>query len=208
LGARAASAWDRAGEDGNRASFRYHDRAFKRDAVKLLPGQYYATGDDLVLTTVLGSCVSACLRDTVAAVGGMNHFMLPEGDPGIGGSARYGSFAMEILVNELLKIGARRDRLEAKVFGGGRVLRGMGANNVGDRNVRFVRNYLALESIPIVAEDLGDDYARKLCFIPLSGQVFMRRLGIDHAQKTLESERAYGQRLRTAPVQGEVELFG
>src|SRR3954470_4591854 len=112
----------------------YYDRTFDCDAAKILPGEYYYTGKDMLIVTVLGSCVSACIRDRVSGIGGMNHFMLPDGgdasNPLISASARYGTYAMEVLINELLKSGARRENLEAKVFGGGNVLRGLTALNV------------------------------------------------------------------------------
>ena len=103
---------------------RYHDKAFGCEAVKILPGEYFATDGDMALVTVLGSCVAACLRDPVAGVGGMNHFMLPRDDTSgaLSRSARYGAYAMEVLINQLMRMGARRERLEAKVFGGGNVL--------------------------------------------------------------------------------------
>lgn len=207
MNASARSAWH--DDQDSRATIRYHDRVFRCEAVKLLPGEYYTTGEPLALVTVLGSCVSACLRDPVAGVGGMNHFMLPFSELGerAGTSARYGSFAMEILVNDLLKQGARRGRLEAKIFGGGNVLRGFTVNHVGERNIAFVREYLRTEGIPIVAEDVGVKHARKLCYVPTSGKAFVRRIEGTVAGAELASERAYGKRLSTAPVEGQVELF-
>ena len=103
----------------------YFDRYFNVEAAKILPGEYFVTGRDMVLVTVLGSCVAACIRDRISGIGGMNHFMLPDsgGDrsnPLVGASMRYGSYAMEILINQLIKLGASRASLEAKVFGGGR----------------------------------------------------------------------------------------
>ena len=109
---------------------RYFDPHFKVDTAKILPGEYYATNKDMALVTVLGSCVSACLRDRESGIGGMNHFMLPDegklvGSHGnISAGGRYGVHAMELLINQILKLGGRRDRLEAKVFGGGNVLQG------------------------------------------------------------------------------------
>jgi chemotaxis protein CheD len=151
----------------------YYDRTFDRDAAKILPGEYYFTGKDMLIVTVLGSCVSACIRDRVTGVGGMNHFMLPDGgadsDSPVSASMRYGTYAMEILINDLLKAGARRENLEAKVFGGGNVLRGFIAINVGERNAQFVRDYLKAEGIRIVAEDLNDVHPRKVYFFPRAG---------------------------------------
>jgi chemotaxis protein CheD len=203
-----ASGWHTDGSQ-MRATMRYYDRLFQRTAVKVLPGEYYVTDEDIALVTVLGSCVSACLRDADAGVGGMNHFMLPasESDSLVGASARYGNYAMELLVNDLLKLGAKRHRLEAKVFGGGQVLAGFTSNHVGARNVTFVRQYLQTERIYVAADDLGDIYARKVCYLPRAGQAFVRRLDSSLATDDLASETAYGRRLRQAPKQGEIELF-
>ena len=124
----------------------YFDRTFDCDAAKILPGEFYFTGKDMLIVTVLGSCVSACIRDRVSGVGGMNHFMLPDSggdvDNPVSASMRYGTYAMEVLINELLKAGAKRENMEAKVFGGGNVLRGFTAINVGQRNAQFVLDYL------------------------------------------------------------------
>ena len=124
------------------ASFFYADHHFQYDAVKVLPGEYFVSGDELVIMTVLGSCIAACIWDGKARIGGMNHFMLPDGD-GADGSGRYGSYAMELLINEMLKLGARRETMQAKVFGGGQVMAGFTTMNVGERNTKFVLDYLA-----------------------------------------------------------------
>ncbi|ARP83792.1 chemotaxis protein CheD [Bordetella genomosp. 9] len=161
-----------------RATRHYFDSAFNYQAVKVLPNEYYVTGDDLMITTVLGSCVAACIRDPQTGVGGMNHFMLPEGDSQSPASAtmRYGAFAMEVLINEVLKAGAARERLQAKVFGGGAVLEAMQQMNIGERNGQFVLNYLAMENIPVLARDLGDVYARRISFFPRDGRVMVRKM--------------------------------
>lgn len=202
----SASSWEEQVEPGG--NIRYEDRQFNCSAVKLLPGEYHATGDDIMLVTLLGSCVSACLRDPLAGVGGMNHFMLPESEMGAETvSARYGSYAMEVLINELLKRGAVRTRLEAKVFGGGNVLKGFTSMNVGARNIEFARAYLRAERLPIVGEDLGDNCPRKIHFFPASGRVLVKRLAPAFASAELTQERAYSVRLQKQPVQGDVELF-
>lgn len=203
---RAHSGWE--GGDA-RAKLNYFDRHFQKMAMKLLPGEYFVTDEDIALVTVLGSCVAACLRDPQTGVGGMNHFMLPavESSGMAAASARYGSYAMELLVNDLLKHGARRERIEAKVFGGGQVLAGFTTNHVGARNVAFVREYLKTERIYVAAEDLGDTYARKVCYLPHSGQAFMRRIESTQVSADLATERAYGTRLGSETLQGDVELF-
>ena len=203
-----ADAWASSGAAGDGwASFRYQDRQFERPGVKLLPGEFYVSGEDIVLTTVLGSCVAACIRDPRLGIGGMNHFMLPDGELGGGSSARYGSFAMEVLINELLKAGACRSGLEAKVFGGGAVLRSFTDSHVGQRNAQFVLDYLKAERIPVLAQDLGDTCPRKVFFLPTEGRVMVRRLSTTLATRDLADESAYRSRITTAPVSGGVELF-
>ncbi|HZW11861.1 MAG TPA: chemoreceptor glutamine deamidase CheD [Noviherbaspirillum sp.] len=188
----------------------YYDRTFDCDAAKILPGEYYFTCKDMVIVTVLGSCVSACIRDRVTGIGGMNHFMLPDGgdaDSPVSASMRYGTYAMEVLINDLLKAGARRENLEAKVFGGGNVLRGFVAINVGERNAQFVRDYLRAENIRVVAEDLNDIYPRKVYFFPRSGKVLVKKLRQLNNNTLVNREQDYASRLQTSPVAGPVELF-
>src|SRR3546814_1960383 len=122
---RSDSAWAGTESYGAISGRRYRDRDLGNDAIKILPGEFQVTSEDIVLVTLLGSCVSACLRDPLAGVGGINHLMLPEAEALGSSSARYGAYAMAVLINELLKRGARRERLEAKVFGGGKVIKGM-----------------------------------------------------------------------------------
>ncbi|MDR3482723.1 MAG: chemoreceptor glutamine deamidase CheD [Burkholderiaceae bacterium] len=189
----------------------YYDRTFDRDAAKILPGEYYFTGKDMLIVTVLGSCVAACIRDRVSGVGGMNHFMLPDGggdaDSPVSASMRYGTYAMEVLINDVLKAGARRENLEAKVFGGGNVLRGFIAINVGERNAQFVRDYLRAENIRIVAEDLNDIHPRKVYFFPRTGKVLVKKLKQMNNNTLVNREQDYASRLQTSKVSGDVELF-
>jgi chemotaxis protein CheD len=187
----------------------YFDRAFQTEAAKILPGEYYVTGRDMLLVTVLGSCVSACMRDPKTGIGGMNHFMLPEGDPHnpLSESARYGGYAMEVLLNQLIKMGASRSRLEAKVFGGGAVMRGFTLHNVGERNSDFVLEYLEAERIRVVAQDLRDIYPRKVYYFPNSGRVLVKKLKQVHNNTIVQREEEYGSRLKKSEVSGEVELF-
>lgn len=188
----------------------YFDRTFNKESVKILPGEYYATARPMLIVTVLGSCVAACIRDRTSGIGGMNHFMLPNvndnGEP-VNASARYGTFAMEILINQLLKMGARRQNMEAKVFGGGNVLKGFTVANVGERNSLFVREFLIAEKIPIVAEDLLDIYPRKVYFFPDTGKVLVKKLKKIHNDTILQREQEYNMRLRTEKVSGDVDLF-
>lgn len=188
------------------APIRYYDQHFKREAVKILPGEYYVTTQDMLIVTVLGSCVSVCLRDKRTGIGGMNHFMLPgESDSNgraLGSSARYGSYATEILIDHLLQLGAQRQNLEAKVFGGGRVLSGFTVNQVGDRNAEFVLDYLRNEKIPIIAQDLIDIYPRKIYFFPASGRVLVRKLKTLHNDTIAEREIEYQRKLANEKIVG------
>ena len=190
----------------------YFDRNFDTNAAKVLPGEYYATGKDMLLVTVLGSCVAACIRDSQNGIGGMNHFMLPDGGTDENNptstSARYGSYAMEILINQITKMGARRANLEAKVFGGGNVLAGLTVANVGERNAEFVLKFLATEKIRIAARDLIDIYPRKVYYFPKTGKVMVKKLRTVHTTTIFEREKDYGSRLKKTCGGGEVELFG
>lgn len=189
----------------------YYDRYFKTEAVKILPGEYYVSARELLMVTVLGSCVCACVRDRVSGIGGINHFMLPDDKRDAGDrtarSMRYGDYAMEILINQLLKLGARRKNLEAKVFGGGNVLPGFKENVVGERNAHFVIEYLNTESIPLLARDLLGNYPRKVYFFAKTGRVLVKRLRSLHNDTIIEREITYRQRLRQSRVEGEIELF-
>ncbi|WBY00580.1 chemoreceptor glutamine deamidase CheD [Ramlibacter tataouinensis] len=166
-------------ERHSRATHHYFDRQFGVPAVKLLASEYYVGAGDLVLTTVLGSCVSACLFDLGAGVGGMNHFMLPgeaeDAQPG-NVDTRYGGHAMEVLVAELLRAGARRERLTAKVFGGGAVLPGMTQLNIGERNTEFALQYLRRHEVPVMAQDVGGTLPRRIGCFPGSGRVAVHTL--------------------------------
>lgn len=189
----------------------YYDREHGTEAAKILPGEYYATGRDMVLVTVLGSCVCACIRDKFSGIGGMNHFMLPDSGQDksnpLGESARYGIYAMEILINQLLKIGAKRGNLEAKVFGGASVLRGFTVNNVGERNAEFVLDFLKTEKIPVVAQDLLDVFPRKVYYFPATGRVRVKNLRQVHNDTIINREAEYNSRLHYSRMEGDVELF-
>ncbi len=187
------------------ASFFFYDAHFKNDAVKILPGEYFVHNEDMLIMTTLGSCIAACLYDRNAKVGGMNHFMLPDG---AGESGRYGSYAMELLINEMMKRGASRMTMEAKVFGGGQVVSGMTTMNVGERNTNFVMDYLKTERIPIVSKDVLDVYPRKVCFLPGSGKAMVKRLAPTNTDALLAQDRAAAQRAVPANTGGgSVDLF-
>src|SRR5574343_352817 len=187
------------------ASFFFYDAHFKNEAVKVLPGEYYVDNEDLLVMTTLGSCIAACLWDRQARIGGMNHFMLPEGS---GDSGRYGSYAMELLINEMMKRGASRLTMEAKIFGGGAVISGMNSINVGERNTKFVMDFLATERIPIVSKDVLDVYPRKVCFLPASGKAMVKRLAPTNTDALVAQEKAAAQRdLPASTGGGSIDLF-
>lgn len=191
----------------------YYDSHFDVDAVKILPGEYYATVRPMLIVTVLGSCVAACIRDKASGIGGMNHFMLPSisdlGKPATNTtSARYGTYAMEVLINQLLEMGARRENLEAKIFGGGNLLKSFTVAKVGERNSAFVRNYLKREQIPIVAEDLLDIYPRKIYFFPDQGTVKVKKLIRLHNETIIQREQEHDKRMCDEEIaSGTVDLF-
>ena len=188
------------------ASFFFHEPHFRSDAVKVLPGEYYVTTDELVIMTVLGSCIAACIWDPKVRVGGMNHFMLPEGGSDSGG--RYGSYAMELLINEMMKLGARRETMQAKVFGGGAVMSSFTTMNVGERNTKFVLDYLQTERIAVVSRDVLDIHPRKVCFFPVTGKAMVKRLA--HTQpETLETQERKGSAAVVAKANagGSIDLF-
>jgi chemotaxis protein CheD len=182
--------------------------------VKVYPGEYQVTSKpDETLVTVLGSCVSACIRDPVTGFGGMNHFMLAEDQDGKWGSevmsARYGNYAMEKLINELIKSGCPRERMEIKVFGGGNVIDSRQA--VGTKNSEFVLRYLGDEGLKCTAKDLGGDFPRRIQYTPATGRVVRRLLGRTDANPIAHDETQYLQNLKTEQTQpraGEITLFG
>jgi len=190
------------------ASFFFYDAHFQSEAVKILPGEYFVFNEDVLIMTTLGSCIAVCLWDRQAKIGGMNHFMLPDNGGGASDSGRYGSFAMELLINEMLKMGASRMTLEAKVFGGGAVISGMSSINVGERNTQFVMDYLKTERIPIVSKDVLDIYPRKVCFFPKSGKAMVKRLAPSNPDAIVAQERAAAQKAAVpAATGGSIDLF-
>lgn len=188
------------------ASFFWFDNHFANEAVKVLPGEYFVHASDILIMTTLGSCIAVCLWDGGRRIGGLNHFMLPDG---VGNDGRYGSYAMELLINEMMRQGASRHALEAKVFGGAQVIAGMDTVNIGQRNTDFVLEYLRTERIPVVSRDVLDIHPRKVCFMPDTGRVVVKRLRSNDAGTLLRQERMAAE--RAAPVAdtgGSIELFG
>lgn len=193
---------------------RFWDGEHRCYSARILPGEYYVTRNAEVVCTVLGSCVSACIRDARLNIGGMNHFMLPldgsNGESAWGGAlsaaTRYGNVAMERLINDILKLGGRRENLEIKLVGGGRVLSEM-SNDIGARNIDFVRQYVHDEGLKLLSEDLGDVHARRVVYFPQSGRMRVRKLNVTPDETLVVRERQYLRQLDTAPPEGEIELF-
>jgi len=186
---------------------KYFDRINNCDTAKILPGEFYVTDKQELITTVLGSCVSACIYDPLCGLGGMNHFMLPGNETAndTDGSTRYGLFAMESLVNEILKRGSMKKSLRAKLFGGGQIIENM--SDIGQKNIRFAKTFLFSEGIPLESHDLGLIYPRKVNFFPHSGKVMVKRLQSLHNNTIEMREKQYMLALNTQPVTGDVELF-
>ena len=193
---------------------RYWDREKEIIAAKILPGEYYVTRENELITTVLGSCVSACVRDKESGIGGMNHFMLPErnfdrmnraGAAIVGISTRYGNYAMEHLINAILSNGGKRRNLEVKLFGGGKIIPAL--TDVGEKNIDFVLDYVEQEGLKLLSHDLGDIYPRKIMYFPKTGKVRMKKIKDLHNDTIIQRERQYFKNLQSLPVEGEVELF-
>jgi len=192
---------------------RYWDQEHECFSARLLPGEYYVTRHTEVVSTVLGSCVSACIRDTRTCVGGMNHFMLPldssHGERAWGAAAsaatRYGNVAMERLINDILKLGGRRQDLEIKLVGGGRVLAEM-SNDVGARNIEFVREYVRAEGFRVLNEDLGDVHPRRVVYFPESGRLRVRKLTGGRDEVLVAQERRYLEQIGKSD-EGDIELL-
>jgi len=192
---------------------RYWDKQHDIQAAKILPGEYYVTNYNELVTTVLGSCVSACIRDRVFGIGGMNHFMLPLSEgKGWGGASdftstatRFGNYAMEHMINDILKHGGHKKQLEAKIFGGGRMMDAQ--TDIGRTNIDFVCSYLKTEGIPVLAQDVGDIYPRKVIYFPKSGKVRVKKLKTMHNSTVLKRETQYRKEIVEQPVQTDIELF-
>jgi chemotaxis protein CheD len=190
----------------------FYDRHFDLPSIKILPGEYYGSDEDIIVNTVLGSCVSACIWDKTTNMGGMNHFMLPDTDERdfTGAAGRFGTYAMELLINDLMKHGARRDSLECKLFGGGNVMKGFTTINVGERNAQFAMDFLKTEKIRVTAQDLLDIYPRKVVFFAKTGRALVKKLREDTAATVVTMESKYRSTLqaeKAAKSCGDIELF-
>lgn len=193
-----------------RSSRRYFDPRFEATIITVAPGEHEITSaKDEIVATVLGSCVSVCLRDSQTGVGGLNHFLLPKNNGGTDTSAgeRYGDTAMEVLINGLLKRGAKRANFEAKVFGGARVLSGATMLAIGDGNIAFVTDFLKREGIQTVSRDVGGTRSRRIHYQPSTGRAWVQHVQSSQKGTEHEQEVAYLNRLKTQPVAGEVEIW-
>jgi len=192
---------------------RYWDKDRVKYAAKILPGEYYVTLENELIVTTLGSCIAACIRDPAAGVGGMNHFMLPyrisgiskKYDPRISFANRYGNYAMENLINDILKNGGRKQNLEIKVFGGGKVLTNM--TDVGQKNIEFIENYVQTEGLKLLAKDLGDVFPRKVVYDPITGNVRVKKLRTLHNNTIAQREDRYLKDIDDKTLSGKIELF-
>jgi chemotaxis protein CheD len=194
--------------------FRHRLSQFEQEVVTIHPGEYFATNEDFIIATVLGSCIAVALYDPLAGKGGLNHFMLPGelGRQGIIGdtNAKYGMYAIELLVNELMKLGVRKKDLKAKVFGGGAVLRFPDgrSTNIPQSNIDFTFAYLENEGIPILASDVGGREPRKIFLYPRTGKVLLKRIAPSQANLVEKEETRYLATVREEGREGgPVVLF-
>ena len=162
------------------------------------------------LSTVLGSCICACIWDKAASIGGMNHFLLAEQSGSAkdryGASARYGAFAMEQVINSVLSKGSgRKGNLVIKVFGGGNINGSL--SEIGTNNVEFVRRFISGEGYEIAGEDLGGNFARRVMFKPVSGRVFVKRLDSDAGNSVAKDELILARKKVVTPPVDDIELF-
>lgn len=204
---RNSTTWSAFEGESARAEKTYFDESRGVQVVKLYSGDcYVASSENEMLVTILGSCVAACIRDPLIGIGGMNHFLLPDaGEGSISDASRYGAFAMEELINGILKKGGRKDRLEVKVFGGANVINN--SQMIGDRNCRFVRDFLRREGLEIKSEDLGGTYPRRINYYPGIGKVMMRQLQRKEDLSIVRDEQKFSKTITKKPVGGDVELF-
>ena len=194
---------------------RYWDPRNKFYAAKITPGQYYVTVNSETIVTVLGSCISACIRDTKSGVGGMNHFMLPVSRDGTShwhasdphSVTRYGNNAMEHMINDILTHGGQRRNLEVKICGGGAVLKNMTLLDIGTKNIDFVKDYISTDNLKLISEDVGGIFPRKVQYSPETGQLRVKKLRSRHNDTIINRETEYQHQIEGTPVAGEIELF-
>ena len=195
---------------------RYYDKTNDVFTAKILPGEFYVSRNNEMVTTVLGSCISACVRDPIVGIGGMNHFMLPydrrakprDKDHDLQAASRYGDFAMEMLINAILKEGGKRKNLEVKLFGGGKVISHIHSTDVGLQNIEFAHEYLGYEGLDVVAENTGDIFPRKVNYFSGTGRVKMKKLKSMHNNTITNREDDYFKKIITKPEEStDLEVF-
>lgn len=190
---------------------RMRDSRFPHEIASILPGEFFVSAQPMIVYTVLGSCISACIRDPIARVGGMNHFMLPEPNEAAsdswGESTRYGSYAMESLINEILKRGGLKSRLEVKLFGAGKIYEGK--IDVGARNAEWVLGFLKMEGLTAVKVDLGDVYPRKVYYFTDAGRVLVKKIERLKNRTIFDRESEYASKIQACKQQPaeDVTLF-
>jgi chemotaxis protein CheD len=190
----------------------YWDHRFNRQAIKILPGDYYVSKGKEMIVTVLGSCISACIQDTVLKIGGMNHFMLPKDKSykkhthvdviDNTAAARYGNVAMERMINDIIKRGGNRHNMKAKIFGGGRITKS--SLDIGEDNIAFVKEYLDMEGITILSQDVGDIYPRKVYFVPETNDVYVKRIERMNNETIILRENDYVESLESVETESQV----
>ena len=194
---------------------RYWDKNMQVPAAKILPGECYVSDRGEMIVTVLGSCIAACVRDVKKGIGGMNHFMLPiqtghhiiTRANSVNPALCYGNWAMEFLLNSILKLGGKRENFEVKLFGGGRVLSGMNNIDIGRKNIEFALSFLKKEGLRVQSRDLGDEYPRKVLYFPDTGAVKLRKMRTVANDTVQKREKAYFESMVKRPPTGDVELF-
>lgn len=192
---------------------RWNEKLHKYIA-NVVPGEFYVTNSDEGIATILGSCVSCCIRDKVFGIGGLNHFMLPEttakdlAQNSVTNIGKAGDWAMEFLINAILLNGGQRENLEAKIFGGAQMIPGFKNASIGQRNILFVKSYLIRERLDVISSDLGGDPPRKIMYFPQTGNVKLKRMPLCDSQKIMDEENKYGGNLVTHDSQaGSIDLF-
>jgi chemotaxis protein CheD len=193
----------------------YWDHRFQRHTIKLLPGDFDVVNGEQMLVTVLGSCIAACIRDNKSGVGGMNHFLLPKEkangksrawDDYDSQATRYGDLAMEQLINKIINMGGRRENLEAKIFGGARMFAST-YSDIGGQNIEFVLQYLKTEKIRVTSNDTAGTNARKVYYIPNTGEVFLKRITKTNNNTIENREKEYMKEVKTARTSADISFF-
>lgn len=191
---------------------RRHHKQLNREMVVIQPGEYYVTDRDEVIATLLGSCISVCLRDADSKIGGMNHFMLPgdftKKDVFSSNSGRYGMYAMELLIGDILKMGGGRN-LRAKVFGGAHVLNSVphSARTVPQANIEFIKSFLSMEGIPVDSSNVGGRYGRKVLYLPRGGKAYVKQLIPEDTAKLAKKEQKYERHIERETKDQDLTLF-